>query len=173
MCDVAAVVAVAGLAINVASTVNQANEQNKASQDNAENARKTAQNNMGLLSLRQMQEAAAANQTIYQMDLEARKAKAQTAVSAGESGVAGTSVDLLLADIDRQQLQAQEGTKRNLEGTLSQLEQEKKVVSTNMQSQINSVPAANPWATGLKIGGAGVDAGTSYINLRSKGTKNG
>lgn len=171
MCEPTAIIAGIGLAIQVGGQiVGHVNAEDEAAK-NERLANETAKNNMGLLNLRQQQELKGANQTVYQMDLEARKADAQTRVAAGEAGVAGASVDALLNDIERQRLNAETGIRSNAEDTVTQLQQEKKVVKTNRQSQINSVPAPNPWATGLKIGGSAVDAANSYYNTRSKGAK--
>jgi hypothetical protein len=145
--------------------------QSNASTENANNANEAAKNSLGLLGLRAQQERRAAAATVFQQDLEARRADAATRVAAGEAGVAGASVDALIADIERQRLAAEAGVKANTEATLDQLAQERKVVRTNRNAQISAVPQPSPWATGIRIGGQVLETATSYAQLRHKGTK--
>lgn len=169
MCDPMSALAMTGTAIQIGSTVMQHAEQETASVDNENAAREQAANSMRLLGLRQEQEKDGTVQTLYQMDLEARRADAMTRVAAGEAGVAGSSVDALLGDIERQRLMADAGIRKNSAAMQDQLNGEKKGVRATRKAQINSVAAPNPYATGIKIGGSVLDASAGAINRR-KGT---
>lgn len=171
MCEPTAIIAGVGAVISIGGEIIGANEQQRKHEENSRQARESAKNATKLLGLRQMQEQKAAAQTIYQMDLEARTADAKTRVSAGESGVAGASIDALVADIERQRLMAEAGTRENAQGTVDQLNEEKKVVRSNSAAQVNSVASANPWATGLRIGGHTANAAASYASIRKQGAK--
>ncbi len=166
MCDPVSALMGISTAISVGGQLIQHAEQEEAAKKNEASARQSAANSIGLLTLRQQQERRAGAQTIYQMGLEAERAQAMNRVQAGESGVSGISVDLLTDDIERQRLMAEAGTRSNLKDTEDQLQQEKKVVKTNAQAQINSVPKPNPWATGLRIGGTVAEGAGSYMRIR-------
>jgi hypothetical protein len=169
--------------VDMGLQMNAAQQQDAIKHKNDAIATAAAQNANTLLGLRAEQEQRAGVQTIYQMDLQARKADAQTRVMAGESGVAGASVDGLLADIERQRLMADQGTKSNTQNTLDQLAQQRKVIATTKQANIAQVSGSNPWATGLKIGGGflstagdaykdsmkGADSGSSVMSSGSGG----
>lgn len=166
MCDPVSALMGISTGISVGGQLIQHAEQEEAAKKNEASARSSARNSIGLLNLRQQQEERIGAQTIYQMDLEARRADAMTRVQSGEAGVSGASVDILLDDIERQRLMADSGVRANTKDTMDQLQQEKKVVKTNMKSQINSVAKPNPFATGIRIGGSVADGATSYMKVR-------
>jgi len=172
MCEPASIIAGVGLVISVTAAIVDGVSKDEANKKAKEAAAESASNGTRLLTLRQMQEKQAAQQNMFFADLDARSADAQARVSAGESGVAGTSVDIILDDIERQRLMANEGMKTNVDGMIQQLSQEKNVVRSNAQNQVNATPPNNWGATGLRIGAAGADAvSTYYRNKPSAGKK--
>lgn len=162
MCEPASIIAGIAAVIGVVSTVVDAAVKGDQAEAAKKKAIESSHNGVRLLTLRQMQEQEAAKQNMFFADMDARQAQAQAAVSAGESGVSGTSVDVILDDIERQRLFANTGMENNVEGVVAQLSQEKNVVRSNAQNQIASNPPPNPWATGLRIAGTGVDAASTY-----------
>jgi hypothetical protein len=58
------------------------------------------------IGLRQQEERVALSQQIQQIEMEGREAAAQAAVGQGQSGIYGTSYDILLQDFRRQQMEA-------------------------------------------------------------------
>lgn len=134
-------------------------EANDRADKNEARVREASKNAFSLIGMRQQQEQMGAAQTIYQMDLEARKADAKTRVAAGESGVAGASIDALLADIERQRLMAASGTQKNADASVAQLQEEKKGVEASRKAQLESVQRPNPYLTGLKAGSIVIGGG--------------
>jgi hypothetical protein len=126
MCDGASAVALVGLALSTAATAYSYEEQDKAvrtqnrvNQEAADEGAKLANeafvNQAGQARLRQSQEAEAAAQEKFEVSKQANQARATARVSAGESGVAGVSVDNLLSDFYRQEAEFNTNTDRNLE----------------------------------------------------------
>lgn len=139
-----------------------------AAQGDAYDANKAAAEKAAILqhhqlTLRQMQEQQASRQSIFQADLEARRTDAQARVMAGESGVAGASVDAVLEDIESKRLMNKHSIETNYENTAQQLGLERQGVEAQKQDRINSVEKPNIFATALRIGGDGLDAAGTYL----------
>lgn len=166
MCEPTTIAAGATLAVNAASSLVGHFAQQEAHEQNRRAALRAAREASSTITLRQLQEAEAAKQTIFDMDMEARRAEAQTRVMAGESGVAGTSVSLLLDDLERQRLLAEGRVEREQENIHEQLERERKGVWAQYRSRVNAVPAPSWLSTSLQIAGAGVDAYGMYARNR-------
>ncbi len=166
MCDPVTIIAGASLAIEAGSAVVGASAQNKASKANAAAATTAMHDTWKSLSLRETQEQDTTQQTIMQADRQARSADAVARVSAGEAGVAGASVDALAGDISAQASAFKVTQGRNLDMTIAQLQQEKVAAKSAAQSRINSVPGANPFATGLQIATAGVNFANTIVSRK-------
>jgi hypothetical protein len=165
MCEPTMIAAGASALTGGISAIAGHNAEQDAYEKNKQAAEAAAKQSQRQLTLRQMQEEQAAKQSVFKADLEARMVDAQARVSAGESGVAGASVDAVLSDIERQRLMNTQNAEKNLQAVTEQLNQEKAGVRANAKSQINSVSKPNPWATALKIGGSTLEAaGTYYRN---------
>lgn len=162
MCEPASIIAGVAALVGVVITIVDATAKSDQAAEAKKSAIESSQTGVRLLTLRQMQEQEAAKQNMFFADMDARQAQAAAAVSAGESGVSGTSVDVILDDIERQRLIANTGMMHNVDGVVAQLSQEKNSVRANAQNQINANPAPNPYATGLRIAGAGADAAATY-----------
>lgn len=121
------------------------------------------------VSLNEAQQQDAAAQTVSQIDAQARNADALARVSAGESGVAGASVEALIGDIGRQASNAKMNTKRNLEMAIAQAQEQKRAIAVDAQNRINTANASVPSAleTGLSIASRGIDFGNFFIKHKS------
>lgn len=170
MCEPTTILAVGGFVANGIGAVADYASQSSAANQNEQAANADAALQEKALSqqtsLRMMQEQQASQQSIFQADLAARRADAQARVMAGESGVAGASVDMVLQDIERQRLMNKQTTEKNLGMTVEQLEQQRiagrQNIESTRQNRINSVPQPNPFATALQIGTSGLDAANTY-----------
>lgn len=80
------------------------------------------------------------------------------------------SVDLLLGDLDRQGADYKQSLRDQLVISIDQLQRMKEGATAQAQSRINQVPRANPFATGLRIGGAVLGAGSQYLGSRAPST---
>jgi hypothetical protein len=107
-----------------------------------------------------------------QADRQARKADALARVSAGEAGVTGASVDALVNDISAEASAFKVAQEQNLDMTITQLQREKVSEQAQARNRINSVPAANPFATGLTIAGMGLDFAAGQISRRPPSSGN-
>ena len=152
----------AELALKVGSSLAGASAQNKAAKANRNAANIAFENTVSQINVREGQETDAATQTILSADRQARAVDAKARVAAGEAGVAGASVDALLAGILRDKLDFTATTERNLSNTVAQLETEKLGAAAARDSRVASTPGANPLLSGLQIGGALIDFGTDY-----------
>ncbi len=81
----------------------------------AEAERQRAMQEQSALRLRQAQEQEAANREMAEVALKSREALARTRTSAGEAGVAGSSVEMLLDDYTRQEAAYRIGITRQQE----------------------------------------------------------
>lgn len=164
MCDPISL-SIGALALGAGNAVVDHIGQNKASKENKKQARIAEALEINSINLRGTQEKAAASQDIVAAERQTTTALSSARLAAGEAGVAGASVDALLADIGNEGSAFTQTVKLNTKNTLAQLEREKLGVGAKTQSRINSVPKANPFATALRIGTAAVDFGTA-LNRR-------
>ena len=81
----------------------------------AEAERQRAMQEQSALRVRQAQEQEAANREMAEVALKSREALARTRTSAGEAGVAGASVEMLLDDYTRQEAAYRIGITRQQE----------------------------------------------------------
>jgi hypothetical protein len=166
MCDPGTIVAGASLAIGIGGKIAEGAAQNKAAAANKKASLAAMTEDWKALSLQEAQQQDAAQQSIMQADRQGRQADALARVSAGESGVAGASVDALLGDLSSQVSAFKVTTERNLSNTEAQLQQEKAGARVGAQSRINAVQPANPFATALAIGGMGLDFASNIIRAQ-------
>lgn len=107
--------------------------------ENAQLAQESYLQQAHQLNLRQQQEDERASQDIQQTRLEAAQARAMTRVAAGESGVAGLSVDNLLRDFYRQEDVFNESVRRNRDFSRLQTQEDMKGLRAQAQGRIASV----------------------------------
>ena len=92
------------------------------------------------LNQRAIQESEAAGEAKQKQAIEALEMRERAVVAAGEAGVTGGSVDMLLADYTAQKLRGVTTINRNLENIERQIELEKMGASAEAESRINSMP---------------------------------
>lgn len=149
----------AAFGVDAGSSILGALGQNKAAKANAHAATLAYRENVRDINLRETQEKTASTMSILEADRQARMAEGVAKVSAGEANLSGVSVDAVLNDVGRQAANTRETSDQNLDMTLSQLERDKVAGKSAMESRINSVPYANPFAVALRIGGSGLELG--------------
>lgn len=149
--------ALASFALTGASAVAEHKAQNSASVANRDAAIASERDQLNALALRGAQETTAAAEQSHTIDQQGAAAIANARVAAGENGVAGPSVDALIHGVGSQVSAAEGNVRSNLDSTLAQLDADAAGVRSQTQSRINAVPGANPFLTGLKIGGAALD----------------
>jgi hypothetical protein len=101
-----------------------AQARNQEIMDNAKLAQESYLRQAQKLNLRQQQEDEKAGQDIQQTQREAAQARATVRVAAGESGIAGLSVDNLLRDFYRQEDVFNESVRRNRDFSRLQSQQD-------------------------------------------------
>jgi len=105
------------------------------------------------------QEREATGQEIREVSRQSRRAQSTGAVSAGEAGVTGKSVDAMLDDFERQELMYQTDLKRNQEWKEENIADQLEAVRIGTQGHIEDLqfmPAQRPSFLGaaLRIGGS-------------------
>lgn len=147
---------------------------------------------IGAIAARRGEERTAAGRSILASDRAARMADGTARLSAGAAGVAGSSVDAVLQDVGIQAATSRQSINDNLSTVNRQLdrqdhatrdtffletrntEAQRAGVEANRQNRIAGVqniatpPRANPFATALQVGGALLDAGSSYYDRTHK-----
>lgn len=154
----------------------QAEYQNRLAQINAENARRAAIEEYAAIQAREAEEAAARNQQRLAVDRESRLRASAEAARAASAGVAGLSIDRLLAEQYAARGEALDAIDQNFEWTIGQLQREKEGVRTatanRMMSMSRSISppsslAGSLLATALRVGGAGIESYRLYRRARS------
>lgn len=153
---------IATFAVGAAQSVVSYGAQKAEYAANKENARQAWANNQTQLTLRAMQEEDALRQKQRQSLIEEAQVSAETQVSAAASGVAGISVENLLADVSRRAATNREVEKENTRMTLQQIREERKGINAKGQSQINSVAKPTGLSLVAGLGGAALSGATSY-----------
>lgn len=182
MCEPATIVAVSALALSAASTyanyeaqTEQANSmnayQNALRAQNIENSKAAYLADNELLNRRLEQERSAAAEEKLKSTIEGQKISAKATTAAGESNVAGLSVDRLLSGIERDVAFNQGTIKRNLVNTEAQAEANRELLKSSFQSNANSVSPGmymgpSGLATGLTIGGQVLGAASSNSAIK-------
>ncbi len=155
MCDPTAI-AIGSLILGVGSAAEGYIGNKNAADANKAAALNTMTQNAHDISLEQVQQKSATEQTIQQADRSARATQALARVSAGEAGVGGISVEAILGDIDRKLGEFSTTEGRNLDMALSQLEREKISGRTVASARIAAVPQPNPFALATTIAAQGL-----------------
>jgi hypothetical protein len=140
MCDPVTISVVAGSALNLGQQIVGANSQEKfQDQQFKTNKRLADQNALAAyesLTQRQVQENAKATDAVMKASRASREALSTSRVSAGESGVAGLSVDALQADFERSELDYQNTVTRNREFLDSQFKGELEAIRAGQEGRI-------------------------------------
>lgn len=170
MCDLVTGIAAASAGIKIFGAVADHKAQNDAYAANREATLDALKIKNHELSLREVEERIAGAQQIEQGGLQVLDAKGDASASAASRGVKGLSIDLLLQDLDRQGVVYAGSVDQNTNAAVAQLDREKDAALAEARGRINSQSKANPWATGLKIGSAGLEFASTKIGNKPKGT---
>ena len=166
MCDPATMMTVAGTATQYVGQQQQASAQNAMNRQRQELGTERALQNYRLQTSqaykRMQQEREATGQEIREVSRQSRRAQATGAVSAGEAGVTGKSVDAMLDDFERQELMYQTNIKRNQEWREDNTKDQLEAIRIGTQGRIEDLqfmPAQRPSFLGaaLRIGGQVAD----------------
>lgn len=116
---------------------------------------------------RQMQQQEAASQQINEVYRESRKRVSTAEVSGAEGGIAGASLQHLINDFHRQNLEFGVDTRRNLQFAENNIEDQLEAVRIGAQGSIEDLqfmPAQRPSFLGaaLRIGAAGLGSYMQY-----------
>lgn len=183
MCNPVAV-AVIGLAFSAAATgysVYEGNQttraQNRINQQAADEgaalASESFKQQANQARLRDAQEAESTAQERFLNSRKAAEARETTRVSSGEAGVAGVSVDNLLADYYRQESEYNSGLNRNLEFTQQQTTEDLKglragAIDRAIGSRRPMIQAPSYLAAGLQVGANALGTYDNYKYRTSK-----
>jgi hypothetical protein len=120
------------------------------------------------IGVRAKQEVASANADTYQASKQTASTKATAATSAAEGGVGGVSTRMLLESYDRNQADYADSVQENLSGALDQLRSMRAGAFTDYNNTLRGANAsrANPFAVGLRIGGAGLELGQRLHDIK-------
>lgn len=152
--------------VQYAAAKQQAKQQTAMQVQNANNAVQDWRNQQDQITQRKLQEQDALGQKLTQQNLQEAEAKADVQTSAAASGVAGISVDNLLADVTRKASANRQTEEDNTNMILDQLSESAKGVNSQELSRINSMPnAVQPSPISL-IAGIGSAATNSYTNYQ-------
>lgn len=164
--------AAASLAIGAASAYVSYDQQNKNAQYQQElneyNNKLSARNaadNFNALQYNLNQERDAATEQLWRDDLEARRAEARTRVAAGESGIAGLTVDSLMREIKANQAMYASSINQNLQNSYGEADSTHRGIWNTYLSEVGNRPVAQKGSApqlGLGIAGAGLKAYNSY-----------
>ncbi len=180
MCDPATAMMAGGFAMNAGSQVMahqgqvaQAESQNAWNRQRqelgTERALENYANQIMQARARQSQEREAAANEINEVNREARKRVSTAQVAAGESGVTGGSLQALLNDFHRQQLEFGTSVRRNLEFREDNIEDQLESVRLGTQGRIEGLmfmPQQKPSFMGaaLRIAGSGLSTFGNYAS---------
>ncbi len=171
MCYVAAIplITLALSAAATAYTVDSSNKavkaENKGREISAESARESFRQQSSQVNLGIQQEQEKATNAKIQNAMRAAEARSTARTASGQAGVAGMSVDNLMADFYRQEGTFRAVTDSNLASTVEQSQRELQGLKSQSMSRENSLrPAPVPGylGAGLRIAGDGVQAYDSY-----------
>lgn len=139
------------------SSREQAKNQNEFAETNAAHANEAAALGYEAQGTRLQQDREAAGQRRTNSVVAAEQARASARTVAGESGVAGMSIDSLINDITRQEAQNTLTIDTNSDMAYAQSRLEGRGVSAQARDRINSAPKGyfNPLLETLKIAAAG------------------
>jgi hypothetical protein len=166
MCEPATITAGLAIASAVGGVYAQrqmANAQEDYNQKQYANTMQAFRDNIAQTNLMQDQEHAQAVQQKTINNMQAAKALSTAAVSAGESGVSGLSVDALLSDLAGQRDRYNESVDTNYQNASAAIDNQRRNISTQAASQINSLrtPQMPDYL------GAGLRIATAYDNYKN------
>lgn len=148
--------------VGAVQAVSQYSAQKSEEKANRQNAQEAWKNQQHQLTKRAMQEEDALNQKKQAQNIEEAQVKADTVASAAGAGVAGLSLDNLVADVGRRASLNRQAEEENTRNTLAQIRMERKGVNAQAQGRINSVPKPSALSLVAGIGSAALKGYNSY-----------
>lgn len=121
----------------------QAAEQNAYHEENRKAAIAAANDKYASTNNKLLKEREAASQELHEKQIAAMKTRATAAVSSGEAGVSGISVDSLMTDILAQQGRQTAAIQTNFEIKKAHAQDENEATYNNTIGRINSVRKAS------------------------------
>jgi len=148
--------------------------QNELAIEEAQNANTAYIDQTKQVALADIQRDDASAQKLEQNAIDAAQARGRAITSAGEAGVSGVSVDMLLNDFYRQEARFADGVIHNNYIERAQSEQERLGLQSQAKSRVNSAMSRyNPnvgLGAALTIGDEALSAGSRYYN-QTRGNK--
>lgn len=161
-----AVLALSGLALSGGSALLEHRAQNAAARANRVAAESNFRTTIADLRARLAEEQTATALRKDQASLDVSRALGTNRAAIAASGLSGTSIGLLLNDIQAQGAQFNFSADRNLAATARQIGRLEEQAAVIRDNQIAGIQAANPLLTGLKIGSGVLDAAVLYRGLQ-------
>ncbi len=146
-------IAGASLGLSIAQPFLAAAAEKRMVEANNKNVQASYRNQIVQLALRQQQEQNKAAQEIDAISRQSLAAKSTASASAVEGGVSGNSVNALMDNYRRRELEFIQRTNRQTMATVYQLDMEKEGVWASSQSRMMSKPSSASALMGA-IGGA-------------------
>lgn len=152
-----AALAIAEAALKIGSVIAGASGQNKQHRAVVNEANQSATLEQNQLSTREAQEFMAARHDIGLANDQAMSSESMARLSAMEAGVTGNSAAAVASNVEAGRSRYVTSVDENYQMAAQQIEEQRRGVDASRQARINGAPAADPFATGLQIAGAGLD----------------
>ncbi len=160
------IVAAAATALKIGSEIASYSGEKKQAAATRRSAEKAYQVSLSDLLARRTEERMSARERILKGRRIATGSASLARTSAGEAGVTGRSVDLLIGDIARERGEQAESVRQNLEITERQIGRQERGLRAQMEARIAGAPGPSLLATGLRIGGAATSFAAGQIRGR-------
>jgi hypothetical protein len=157
------VAGLASFALNAGSALAGNAAQKRAARLNAASATRAYRLNRADLAARSNQANEAAMLDIFGLNQQGAAAVSTASASAGESGVAGSSVTALLNTYLADTARATDTVNRNLGITQGELDRRKEAANMEFHDRLNAVPAPSGSSLALGIAGAALQAAPSVL----------
>ena len=122
------------------------------------------------LNQRLIQESEASADEKQKLAIQALQASERAKVAAGEAGVSGSTVDMLINDYEAQKLRGVQTINTNIDNIEKQIELEKLGASSEAESRINSIRQGQQPSFLAAAVGTAVDAAGTYSSYEVKTT---
>lgn len=181
MCTAMAMAATA-LGINTAQTAasfigqsNMAKAQARFQEKQGAAANEAYRANLEALGLMRQQDISAASDQQQEVQREALQARSRAATAAGEAGVSGNSIDMLLREFQARELNFNSNIAENVKRRSDQTDREMLSARAGAQSQVNMArsPIEKPsfLDAGLRIAGSAFGAYNQFLHIPPKGSR--
>lgn len=155
MCEITTILAGLSVASAVATPLLAAKGEKQMAQQNNAAAQEAYGASLQQVALRQQQERTKAAQEIEAVSRRSLQSSSTAFASAADAGVSGRSLDALMADYRRRELEFVDRTQRQVRDNVYQLQLEKQGLAAQTRGRMMTGP--NPWAVGMQAFGAGAN----------------